>query len=84
MDIVRRERPDYLLRDLYVLDLHERVGQDVVWAEELGEEGTRFSLTSPLGDGGNASTPDVAQELIDIGRLERNGVVGKAQALPPA
>ena len=51
------------------------VGRDVVVAEEPGEEGTRLSLSSPLGDGGDSCTPDVTEELVDVSRLERTWVV---------
>ncbi len=78
------ERLDYLLRDLDVLDLHEGVGRDVVVAEEPGEEGACLSLPSPLRDGGDTGGPDVAEELVDICRLEptRSGQVEVLNRLP--
>jgi len=53
--IVRRERLNYLLRNLDVLDLSERVAGDVVVADEPGEEGAGLPLPSPLGHGGHTS-----------------------------
>jgi len=50
-DVVLGKGLDDLVRDLDVLDLGERVGGDVVVAEEPREEGAGFPLSAPPGDG---------------------------------